>query len=175
MGAASVTKNCIVCGQEFLGRACLERVKTCSKKCGYESRKIRHREERKCERCGTAFVKTRYKPQRFCSVECKHQNNAEKRTEHKGWKVRETDGYVISSIRGRTVMQHRIVMEQNLGRELRPYENVHHLNGNRSDNRIENLELWVRRQPYGQRAADTIEWAVAYLRSHGYAVTAPVT
>jgi len=61
------------------------------------------------------------------------------------------------------ILEHRLVMSQHLGRALYPNENVHHINGDRHDNRLENLELWNTYQPPGQRIADKVNWAVEIL------------
>lgn len=76
-------------------------------------------------------------------------------------------GYRRIKVNGKSVREHRVVMEQKLGRKLLPHENVHHINGNRLDNRPENLELWVTKQPKGQRPEDLVAWAKEILAMYG--------
>jgi hypothetical protein len=69
------------------------------------------------------------------------------------------DGYRVFDVNGKRIGEHRLVMERHLGRSLHDHETVHHKNGIRTDNRLDNLELWSSKQPAGQRVTDKVAWA----------------
>ena len=84
-----------------------------------------------------------------------------------GTVITNRDGYVIVKAERGWIGEHRAAMEEHIGRPLVLGENVHHKNGVRDDNRIENLELWSTSQPAGQRALDKLAWAREIVDMYG--------
>jgi|SRR6516162_179262 hypothetical protein len=125
-----------------------------------------------CAYCGKAFEPRRFnkrghsngmKANRlYCSGECRSRARI---TSRPGY-VHHT-GYRMISLNGVQRAEHRMVMEEMLGRPLERHETVHHKNGNRLDNRPENLELWGTRHGKGHRVADQVEFAKETLRIYG--------
>ena len=89
-------------------------------------------------------------------------------------KYKDKNGYIIWTEKGHIqadnsgrVLEHRAVMAEVIGRRLHSFEQVHHKNGVRDDNRPENLELWVTHQPSGQRPQDLLKWANEIITLYG--------
>jgi HNH endonuclease len=83
------------------------------------------------------------------------------RIEPDGWHINK-NGYRSTKVGGKEILEHRLVMEQQLGRPLRRWESVHHKNGIRDDNRPDNLELWCKPQVPGQRVVDLVAFVSEY-------------
>jgi hypothetical protein len=91
----------------------------------------------------------------------------------KGGKYHRSDGYIqirkrehANADRRGFVMEHIYIMSEYLGRPLERGETVHHKNGVKSDNRLENLELWCNNHGKGQRIEDLIVWAYEILKKY---------
>jgi hypothetical protein len=95
-----------------------------------------------------------------------HPSYTNGRTNKEGYvMLSDKRGHPNASKRGR-ILEHTLVMSEFIGRPIRPEEEVHHKNGIRNDNRIENLELRVGHHGAGARVSDMIEFCVDYLNKY---------
>jgi hypothetical protein len=155
-------KDCEGCGNVFHPRWAIQRF--CSRACGYANRRVVRRTH--CELCGQALSGQQPPRVRFCSHSCAAKARTDNtRFERATGEISPAGhGYLKIKV-GRSrvgankfgwMPHHRFVIEEHLNRTLEPHERVHHKNGDRADNRPENLELWKvkRKDPAGVRAAD---------------------
>lgn len=173
---------CEHCGTAFTRFKGAERARSfCSRDCYLRSDYHRHlvgeangrrnpdaKVTEPCGNCGAEV--TRYASSRaktlYCSRDCHNtdRRKAQKRQMTAGGYVRIFVGVDYpGATKSGHIFEHRKVMQDVLGRPLTEDENVHHKNGQRHDNRPENLELWSRSQPHGQRVEDKIRWAREFL------------
>ena len=128
--------------------------------------------QKNCEYCGDPFKRSpsRAGAARFCSHQCVRNNiRVNGSPNRKNGRSISRSGYVYVFVGHHplyvgkkrpdgkpwsTDLEHRIVMAEILGRPLHPWENVHHKNGTRHDNRQDNLELWIKPQVAGCRLED---------------------
>ncbi len=126
---------CPICGDTYVPayRAKSQRALTCSKSCGLR-------------------LKKKTDPN-WCVGRKGKRWRGGKTVNRAGYiQVWKPDHPSLAGTKRKYVLEHRLVMEQMLGRPLEPHENVHHKNGDRQDNRPENLELWIKAQPPGARS-----------------------
>ena len=139
-----ITLICKICKKKFDIYENDHRIKNkkniyCSKKCSDDA--LKKGKIVKCKYCEKEFYSTRNE---FCSKKCvyeyKKKNYNHKTYIENGYEVK----YIKNYNKKGNVKVHRYVMEQYLDRKLRPDEVVHHIDGNKLNNNIENLKIMTR-------------------------------
>lgn len=151
-------KQCLFCHKDF--NAAKKTTKYCCRSCQSThlarlnnkdiGLKRRKGSTLSCQHCNQEYYVPEYRKDisKFCSRSCialAHPEIGQKARMNSPIMLRagksETKNYIVISINGKRVREHRFVMEQHLGKKLTSNEHVHHINGNPRDNRLENLQV----------------------------------
>jgi len=147
-GLETIIIQCLECGADIRKMPSRHAKKFCSNKCHAEWRRKQGPPKfvvQQCKHCKKEFTAERSQVWRenykFCSKECRiaHNRGVNSHSYKGGW-VR-PDGYREVTMNGERFLEHRLVIEQKIGRKLLRGEHVHHINKDKLDNRIENLQL----------------------------------
>jgi hypothetical protein len=151
-------------------------IRFCSVTCANKDKakeQVKKRTSLTCKGCGESQRIPKHKFETIVSPKnffCKKCIQAGKRSF--GNKYVDDNGYVRMRIgkqyptakKSGEILEHRYVMEQKLGRFLKPGEYIHHKNSIRTDNRPENLELWTTKHAKGKRVEDVVAYCLEMLK-----------
>ena len=152
---------CVICEKELTRyhKEC------CSLDCKYKLFRHRGSKEYICEICGKNFIDKNTTKRRFCSMECAVEGKSyTKSSSWKGGRHIGSGGYIrITLPNGSRIREHRFVYEKFLGRKLKRSEHIHHIDGNKTNNKLDNLLLCSNKEhfkvhnPNGLRAKEHIK------------------
>lgn len=142
--------TCEYCGGVINSR------KSTARFCCRDCKHAAGREIRECVECGAEFNERKSKARKTCSKACVVAYQSGVGNPHFKGGLSMMRGYVIVTHRDakQWTYLHRAIVEAHIGRALRSDEIVHHVNHDRTDNRIENLQVVTRAEHLDLHRAD---------------------